>query len=48
MTKHAESNITLFFYKNNVIRTKALILEKKIKNKARLAVPQNIRTKCLG
>ena len=44
---------TLCFYKNNFIRTKALIQEKKkkqeqAKNKVRLAVPQNIRTKCLG
>ena len=43
---------TLFFYKNNLIRTKALILAKKnyehAKNKGRLAIPQNIRTKCLG
>ena len=35
-----------FFYKNNFIRTKALILGKRYeqgKNKARLSVPQNIR-----
>ena len=39
------------FYKNNFIRTKALILAKKLrkgKNKDTLAVPQSIRTKCLG
>ena len=46
-----------FFYKNNFIRTIALIFagkkkkkeqaKKQAKNKARLAVPQNIRTKCL-
>ena len=45
MTKHhAESRITLFFYKNNFTQTKALILP----NKARLAIPQNIRTKSIG
>ena len=41
-----ENFSTLFFYKNNFIRTKALILGKKYeqgKNKARLSVPQNIR-----
>ena len=36
-------------YKNNFMRTKALILAKKqAKNKVRLADPQNIRTRCLG
>ena len=45
-------SVYTFFYKNNFIRTKALILahknEEQAKNKDRLAVPQNIRTKCLG
>ena len=36
-------SITLFLYKN-----KSLGLDKKFKNKARLAVPQNTRTKCLS
>ena len=39
-----------FFYKNNFIKTTALILAqnlRKAKNKARFVVPQNIRTKCL-
>ena len=42
-------------YKDNSIRTKALILEKKSEEKSkssqkkvRLTVPQNVRTKCLG
>ena len=43
---------TLFLYKNNFIRTKPLVLEKKTdkqtKNKARFVVPQNIGIKCLG
>ena len=43
---------TLFFYKNNFIRTKALILAKIFKNKLRtspgFSVRQNMRTKCLG
>ena len=30
-----ECALTLFFYKNNFIRTKALILAKKVKNKRR-------------
>ena len=42
-----------FFYKNDFIRTKSLILEKKKKkeqpkNKDRLAVLQNVGTKYLG
>ena len=47
--------IHAFFIKKHFIRTKTLILvkrkkenEKQNKNKARLAVPQNIRAKCLG
>ena len=42
---------TLFFDKNNFIRTKALVLNQaknKAKNKARVAVLQNIRAKCPG
>ena len=41
-----------FFYKNNFIRTKSIDFGQKNlkqnKNKARLVVPQNIRTNCLG
>ena len=36
MTKHAESSITLFFYENNVIRTKALVLAKHLRTKSGL------------
>ena len=40
------------FYKNSFIRTNALIFGKKClekaKNKVKLAVPQNIKTKSLG
>ena len=43
---------SVFFYKSNLVRTKALILAKKnqeqAKNKAEPAIPQNIRTKWLG
>ena len=44
--KTASVPCTIFFYKSNFMRTNALILAKK--NKAKLAVPQNIRGKCLG
>ena len=40
-----------FFYENNFIRIKPLILEKnyeQAKSKVRLPVAQNIRAKCLG
>ena len=43
--------LTYFFYKNNFIRTKALVLAKKLRTsyeQARLAVSQNIRTKSVG
>ena len=38
---------THFFYKNNFIRAKALVLAKKLRA-SYVAVPQNIPTKCLG
>ena len=45
-TNENEKSATLFFYKNNFIRIKTLILEKnyeQAKSKVRLPVPQNIR-----
>ena len=56
-TRNAETslffrNLHTFFYKNSFIRTNALIFGKKClekaKNKVKLAVPQNIKTKSLG